>query len=228
MKALLGVFDIVPGWMYALALAGLALLFHVQHIELLSERADHALTKSEFSGYEKQVFKRESLRAQAALIEQEKQRDLERIRRAAASAADSLLAAEARRSAESRAAYEQRGGLLDAAIARITAAGSAGGERSGDSPALRRAETAATTLGDLLATCRREAGEDAGELEGLASQVRGLILQYEGLLKKAPSPLSMLPMLPSTSDTWAPEGASLLRSTTVPASPPATAGSPAG
>jgi len=39
----------------------------------------------------------------------------------------------------------------------------------------------AATLGGLLATCREEAASDAGELEALATQVRGLQRSYRAL-----------------------------------------------
>lgn len=56
-----------------------------------------------------------------------------------------------------------------------------GGAAAGDPAALADARERAATLGELLATCRREGREDAGELEDLATQVRGLQGAYRAV-----------------------------------------------
>jgi hypothetical protein len=56
----------------------------------------------------------------------------------------------------------------------------------GDTGASPRLAEHAATLGVLLNTCRDQATSDATELEGLASQVRGLIHSYQSIQGEKP------------------------------------------
>lgn len=184
----LKVFDLVPGWVWAMLLTGALLSTCAQRGMLLEERGAHAATKVSFKDYEARMERRENERAQTALVEAENQRELERNRRLAAQEAQNVLLAETARTAAARAAADTRRSLLGQTIDALTAPSAAGGQVSGDTAALRRAEETAAVLGRLLKACRAEGDGDAGELEQLAGQIRGLITQYEGLLAPPPKP----------------------------------------
>ncbi len=187
MLAFLKVFDIVPGWVYLLVIAGMFVGVLAERSMRHTEEKAHAITTANFADYRSRVQERESVRAQTAMLETNKQRDLEKLRRTAAQKAQDELIAETSRTAAAVAAADTRRKLLGATIDALTSPSAAGGGASGDSAALRKVEVVASALGGLLKTCRAEGDSDARELEQLAGQVRALITQYEGLLVSPPA-----------------------------------------
>lgn len=181
----LKLFDIVPGFVWALMLAGALVMAGVAKMGHNSEIARHADTKVEYHTYQLNAEKRENVRAQFALAEGEKQRELERNRSKAAQETQNALLAETSRTAAARAVAVERGRVRGDDIARFATGSAVGGQSGGNPAADPGATERALTLGRLLATCRTEGDGDAGELEDLASQVRGLKARYLSL-----SPLS--------------------------------------
>lgn len=186
MERLLKIFDIVPGWIYALVIAALlaggGTLLAVEKGKLALEQKDHAQTRLDFANYQKAVYERENQRTQAAMQEQEAKREVERNRSKAAQESMNALLNETARVAADRARADERGRMRDNLIDAVTARSSGGGQGGGDPAALRRAEEAAATTGSLLKTCRAEGRSDGAEFEALAGQLRSVISQYESLL----------------------------------------------
>jgi hypothetical protein len=185
-KALGGLLDMVPSvvWL-GLVVAAVLVNCSTGH-KLEREKSAHKITTTNFADYRSAAEKRENERAQLALAKVEEQRELERFRNKAATETQNALLAETARTAAARALFAERQRVLDNAIDRFAAPSPAGGQGGGDPAAVARAEEKASTLGRLLKTCRAEGRDDAGELEDLASQVRGLIAQYESLLLRPP------------------------------------------
>lgn len=174
-SAIGGFLDMVPSIVWAGLVAALALTTCVERNMTKSEQNKHHATKTEYAQYKTGVETNARLASETA-------RETEKLRRLAATGAQSVLLKEnaATAVAAARAADARR--VSDNSIDRLTK----GSEGSGDPIALKRAEEIAATLGQLLKTCRRESDEDAAELEGLAGQVRSLILQYDSLLIRPP------------------------------------------
>lgn len=206
------IFDIVPGWIWALVCVALLAWVSTERALRVNEIRAHSITKEQYADYRAKVSDREAVRSQHAMEASERNRETERFRNKAATEAQNEVIANVRREAATRAVRDERRRVFDAAVEAATARSPANGQSSGDPAALRRAEEAAATVGNLLKSCRNEADGDAEELEALAAQVRGLIRQYESLL--APSPADTLQTPPHTSGTPAPAGAPPLRSTT--------------
>lgn len=182
-----GMLDMLPGIIWAGLVVLLLVSSCADRSTLLTEKTNHATTKTNFKAYEAAVERRENVRGQAALAEGERQREIERVRNKQAVEADNATRNELQ---TTRAALAARTAarVFDKAVDVFAAAGPAGGQAGGDPRAVRHAEEKTATLGQLLKTCRAEGASDAGELEDLASQVRGLQASYLSLSSASAGP----------------------------------------
>lgn len=177
LKALGGMLDVVPAIAWAAVVALLLATSCTQGNMLQNEKTKHATTKKDFAEYTGAVERRESERTIVALAETEKQVEITRFRNKQATEADNATRNEFKVTAAALIA-RSNSRVFDAALERFAATSAAGGQGSGDPTAVRRAEEKTAALGSLLKTCRAEGASDAGELEDLASQVRGLQARY--------------------------------------------------
>lgn len=167
----LAIFDIIPSWCYALAIAVLTLV-------LGAEKLSHDHTKIEAANFKVQVEQRETARASAVAVAEHLRAENATLRAMRAQEINDALQDERKRTAVAVAAGADTRRLLIDATAR------AAGRREGDtdSQALSRATETAAAYGKLLERCDAVAENLGRNAEDLASQVRGLIKVYESLL----------------------------------------------
>ena len=170
MKALAAIFDIVPGWVYAILLAGALAAAGVAQTRFLNERTNHAIAVS--------VFESRVADAEAATRAQsEKNRATEQELRNAqdqnAQQAEALLAAVDYAVTVDRVASQR---LRDAAEDLAAVARS----RCAASPAVSGSEAGDDPIG-VLADVLGRADRRAGELAAIAdeSRIRGLTCEAE-------------------------------------------------
>lgn len=170
MKALAALFDIIPGWLYAILLAGALAAAGVSHTRYTNERANHANTRAQYAD---QVAQAEA----ASRAQSEKNRATEQELRNAqdqnAQQAQALLAALDYAASVDRVASQRlRDAAQDfAAVARSRCAAStvvSGGPAGSD---------ALDLLAELLGESDEAAGAYAAEAD--ASRIRGLTCEAE-------------------------------------------------
>lgn len=172
MNPLAAIFDIVPGWVYALIVAGLTLTLGAQRMHLLSVQTKLAEVKQEFAEYVSEVEKN-------AAKNSEINRKIESQRNADARKAVEDMTHEKQKTKDAVAsATSFRDGLY-----KLTDSTTSGGKGSGDSNPLGGGVKAAPAFGGLLQTCDRVAENLGRDAEDLATQVRALQVRYSSLLK---------------------------------------------
>jgi len=178
MTAILALLDFIPRWVFAALLA--ASLAHgcwnghqrdVARTALKTEKADRAI---ETATREKTA--REAT-DEARRIESKRQ-----------SAAQEIAVATAAEKSSVRLALASATVDLGKLRNEVELYASGSGRAACDSSTLPGPDRRAVVLGQLLATCREEASGDAGDLESLATQVRGLLRSYRSLTSDPPSP----------------------------------------
>jgi hypothetical protein len=177
MAAFAKLFDIIPGWVYAILL-GLALL------TAAVERSSHQATKVTLAEFKTEVATQKAALADAARIATEARAELSTYREKIARKVDDEVNVEKRKTADAVAAGGATRKLLLDATARLSARSGSG---DADPGALQRAEEAAAAFGVLLGQCDKVAEDLGRDAEDLATQVRGLQQQYLSLLFKRPA-----------------------------------------
>jgi hypothetical protein len=172
----LKVFDIIPGWVWALVVAGaLAAGFGLYGVEVVA----HSGTKVKLAEQITETARKENERATVAQEAAELRAEVSELRAKEAQEINDEVQAEKQRTAAAVAgesAAKQRLLELTAESNRPSSS-----EGSGDPKALRRAEERAAAFGGLLATCDAVAESLGRDVEDLATQVRGLIRSYDSL-----------------------------------------------
>ena len=169
----MNVLDLLPGWaklaLIAAAVSALAGFYAWRvHVERDYGRAEvQALWDAQTGAREK-----------AAREASEENRRIETKR---ASLAKEIANATAREKSAIRAALDTALRDADSLRNAIELYASGGGTAPGNPATEPRIDDRAPVLGQLLATCAREAIEDAGIAEALATQVRGLQSAYRSL-----------------------------------------------
>lgn len=172
MKAVAAIFDMVPGWVWAIFLAMAISVGCTEKLRLLDAKA----TAAEFK---QQVAEKEAQRAVTAAQAEHLRAEVTAFRAQRAQEIHDEVYQEHRRTELAFAAGHVEHDRLQHDTETITApSGSAGG---GDTAALRRVEATARALGGLLSTCDAVAEGLGRDSEDLATQVRGLIKVHESL-----------------------------------------------
>lgn len=168
------IFDIVPGFAWAIVFGLLLAFCTAQSVRLAGSKS--SLADAEIALSKARVTAAERAGAIATLTAKAQESARENENKMAAAAKGNVHAIEIEKAASAAALSAAR---LDAAglrqrINAFATGGGAGQAAPGTSAGLSLADRA-SRLGDVLETCSSEAIEDAGELEQLAGQVRGLL-----------------------------------------------------
>jgi len=165
------VLNIIPAWAYA----GLILLLILTNVT--TSYKYHA-TLNKLTATEAKYAKEEAERSRTALAAEQKNRAIEQERQKHVNEIITATVDEKNKTA----VIARRLAADNASMRDKLAAYAAGGGITSSNPAAPSDPTKrAATLGLLLATCREQEIGDAEELEGLATQVRGLLGAYNTL-----------------------------------------------
>jgi hypothetical protein len=183
-KAILGIFDLVPGWVWAV-------LFTLATISSCSEANQHLNTKVKAAEYKQQAEEREAQRAIVAAQLQSKRAEITALRAEHAQEINDALRKEHRKTELALAAGQSVRDRLQHTTKDVASGVCTGGDNT---EAVKRAEAVTGAFGSLLGACDRVAESLAADAERLASQVRSLISSYDSLsLKPGPSSLDPFP-----------------------------------
>lgn len=169
--SILALLDLIPRWLLAALLAASLAHSCVTTLQRDSARSD---LKSEKLSRANETAARE-LAARKATDE------VRKIEQDRVAKAQQIAVATAREKSAIRAALDTALADADSLRNAIELYAASGDRAPSDTSTKPGPDDRAATLGNLLATCTREAVEDAGIAEGLASQVRGLQSAYKSL-----------------------------------------------
>lgn len=168
----LKIFDVIPGWAWAILLVSALGVAAV-------EREMHLNEKTAFSTFRATAAEKDTKLATLGREVVEAREALTAIRFKHSQEINDVVTHEKTVTAAALAAGATTRGMLVSATAALSA--SRGDGAIGDPKALKRAEDRAFAFGELLSVCDRVAESLGSQAEGLATQVRGLQAAYASL-----------------------------------------------
>lgn len=171
MTAIFALLDLIPRWLLAALLAA-----SLAHGCVISHQRDSAR-----SDLKSEKLARATETAARELAARKATDEVRKIEQDRVAKAQQIAVATAREKSAVQLALRAALADADGLRSAIELYASGGGTAPSNTGSEPRIDDRATVLGQLLATCQREAVEDAGIAEGLATQVRGLQSAYKSL-----------------------------------------------